>query len=141
MATSKHPITSGIRIHVGFSDSGNAYDGSQCESGIQDGDILITEDGQAAVMVDLAWPVLLHDGPATEDMESKFHIWEAGQDWSNAVNGKYRIPYEVWSEYMTRIGPPTNLWTWQMRVDLSDQEYAEWRRKEGLRDSQVGDPS
>jgi hypothetical protein len=65
------------QIHE-FDDSGWAYDESQCNESIKDGDILVSPEDIAILFQ--AWPVSIHD---YVPHESKFHGWKRPGDWLN----------------------------------------------------------
>lgn len=73
-----------MKIHVGFPTSVEAYNASQqCEE-ISDGDILVTNDGRVAVLVQ-AWPTQLAASPEG----GEFHRLSVNDAWENVARGKY----------------------------------------------------
>lgn len=67
-----------------FPDCGTAYDSSQTNEDIRDGDVLLVpSEGRAAVLVE-AWPTLAY---GTEP--GCFHTLDDHTDWTRFVNGTY----------------------------------------------------
>lgn len=65
-----------------YDTEGEAYDNSQCDDDVKDGDVLVTPYS-IGILVD-AWPTrAFHDGVAREDdWDNAFHILTPGADWS-----------------------------------------------------------
>jgi hypothetical protein len=71
-----------------FETSVEAYDRSQCDETISDGDVLIvTRENRAAVLVS-AWPVIVI-GPAHDPRGPAFHELDDGVDWLSFEGGRY----------------------------------------------------
>lgn len=75
-----------IRSHI-FATSGDAYNSSQTDEDIRDGDVLLVpSEGRAAVLVQ-AWPTFVFGTP---DPESPvFHMLDDHTDWIQFDGGKY----------------------------------------------------
>jgi hypothetical protein len=87
-----------VHVHE-FPDGGEAYDASQCEDEIRDGDVLLVTGQGAGVLVQ-AWPTLV-----VGEVEA-FHTFAEGggspYTWDNLDDGKYvesaRVAREAWAE-------------------------------------------
>jgi hypothetical protein len=93
----KKAITLPIRIHVGFQTQGEAYDATQTDDTIRDGDIVVTELGTAAILVS-AWPTLVgkeHESPQYR----AFHQLAEDVTWDTIDDGRYiasKLVYQAW---------------------------------------------
>jgi hypothetical protein len=83
------------RIHRGFSDSAEAYDCSQCDESIHDGDILVA--GRSVAILVEAWPTLVK-GPAGEFHRNAFGEPLTEAEWLNLEDGKYALSYKIAAE-------------------------------------------
>ena len=70
-------------VHGPFADSGEAYNATQTDENIHDGDIVETQDGSAAILMQ-AWPVSIK-GDA-----GQFHTLAEGASWDTLEGGRYK---------------------------------------------------
>lgn len=71
-----------------FDTSGAAYNQSQTDDSIRDGDILlVAPEGRVAVLVE-AWPVIVV-GPAGDEAGYAFHAMNDGLTWDTFRDGQY----------------------------------------------------
>ena len=75
-----------MQIHTGFESTGEAYNASQVDDTIKDGDILVTKNGSIAILCK-AWPVHVK-GPIGE-----FHTFSSGVNWIRFSKGRYYHSY------------------------------------------------
>jgi hypothetical protein len=77
------------RIHT-FSDSGEAYDASQSDDAIRDGDVLaVLSEGAVAVLCQ-AWPIVVASRePAVTGETTRFHTFEPGHGWDDPEYAGY----------------------------------------------------
>jgi hypothetical protein len=73
-----------MKIHFGFRTSGEAYDASQTQEEISDGDILVVDNGRVAILV-AAWPTQLSDEPKG----GEFHRLQVAESWEHLDRGRY----------------------------------------------------
>lgn len=66
-----------------FADTGLAYDASQCDDEIRDGDILVVESERVVGVLVGAWPV------AVTSEHGQFHTLEQGLDLADYEDGRY----------------------------------------------------
>lgn len=87
------PETPGVGVWF-FTSTGEAYDVSQCDDRIQDGDILaVPSEGVVGVLIK-AWPV------AATPEAGKFHAPMDGFDWANVEGDNYTRSHkgaEAWA--------------------------------------------
>lgn len=88
-----------------YDTEGEAYDNSQCDDDVKDGDVLVTPYS-IGILVE-AWPVrAFHDGVAREDdWDNAFHILTPGSDWSKLwqVGGQ-------WGDYIVSLDLARAVW-------------------------------
>lgn len=63
------------KVHY-FSSTGEAYDCSQCDDGIENGDVLVVESENAVAILMEAWPAALEGKYAGEN----FHVFDSDHD-------------------------------------------------------------
>jgi hypothetical protein len=108
-----------IRSHI-FPDSGTAYDASQTDDTIRDGDVLLVpNEGRAAVLVQ-AWPTsalgMTDPGP--------FHTLADHTDWLHFDGGKYHDSAVVaialaTAENLRAAGLPTITGAFPQMLDIA----------------------
>jgi hypothetical protein len=90
-----------VQTHV-FLDEGQAYDASQCEDYIKDGDILVAERERTVAILIKAWPTLVA-GTLEPDWGSEFHRLNPEENWATFEGGKYVFhAAEAWTEAQRR---------------------------------------
>jgi hypothetical protein len=83
------------QVHV-FDDSGDAYDASQCDDKIKDGDVLVVPSERVVGVLIEAWPV------AVSTEHGEFHEATEALDWSAvACIVGFTNGYEPGSEAIT----------------------------------------
>jgi len=80
----------GAKVHTFDSDSGTAYDASQCCDEISSGDLLyVPAEGVVAVLCE-AWPVVAATTePLPDDSRVAFDRLAEGASWGEAFEGKF----------------------------------------------------
>jgi hypothetical protein len=118
----KKAITLPIRIHTGFETQGAAYDCTQTDETIRDGDIVVTTLGTAAILMS-AWPTVI--GTQCESPQYRaFHELnpDMGITWNTVDEGRYlasKLAYVAW--FSERYDQPTpdnqvfEIWTEERR--------------------------
>ena len=66
-----------------FASTSEAYDATQWNDEINDGDVLLVPSEHVAGVLVRAWPVAVFGGPGA------FHVLADGMDWSTYENGRY----------------------------------------------------
>lgn len=80
-----------------FEDSGSAYDISQTDDRVKDGDILVVPSEKAVAIMVEAWPIII-DG-FDEDLQHDTAFdgpLEHTADWDSVFYGKYAPAIEAW---------------------------------------------
>jgi hypothetical protein len=90
------PKVHDLRDHVLGGDTGTAYDESQTNDEIRDGDVLVAEEDGETILAILvkAWPTLVW--PAAP---CHFHELKPGLTWQSLDDGKYAPSFEAAKEW------------------------------------------
>lgn len=85
------------KIHT-FDSTGEAYNASQCDEDISDGDVLVVPSEKVVGVLVEAWPV------AAGTLNGEFHTHAEGWDWSKVpcIAGQRLIDGEVETTYEDR---------------------------------------
>lgn len=81
-----------VRIHC-FESEAEAYDASQTDDRIQDGDVLLASDPRTAAILIRAWPTLVEFGewpkPGDGGRVTAFDRLKPESRWENVEGGRY----------------------------------------------------
>jgi hypothetical protein len=77
------------KIHE-FETTGEAYDASQTDDNIKDGDILVATEEKVIGILVQAWPVSIDSNKT-----GHFHALKPGLQWSTFEGGKYSDSYRL----------------------------------------------
>jgi len=92
-----------VKIHI-FESSAEAYDDSQCNEDIKDGDILhVPSEGVAAVLVE-AWPTVDTQNELPEGCA--FHSFGPGYTGATLEGGKYAASFAKAEELIKSTSKP-----------------------------------
>lgn len=81
-----------------FDSTGEAYDASQCDDNIHNGDVLVVKNEHAVAILIEAWPAALEDKLKGEN----FHVWNPDFDIRHVEQyGSEALTYKDYSESVT----------------------------------------
>lgn len=69
--------------------TGEAYDETQVNDDIKDGDIIVCNDGKSIAILVEAWPAI------AKGERGDFHGLEEGRSWETLDGGKYAEAYKI----------------------------------------------
>jgi len=101
--TGADPDYQGSTVQVHFFESeGEAYDASQTDEGIKDGDVLLAGEQRSAAILIRAWPTLVE---VREDQgETAFDRLKPTSRWENVEGGRYLLSLVVAREALSKRG-------------------------------------
>lgn len=78
------------QVHnLGKASTGEAYDQTQWDDNIKDGDVIVCNEGKSVAILVEAWPAIV------KGERGEFHGFEEGVTWETLDEGKYAEAYKI----------------------------------------------